>query len=349
MFSTYSVADNQVGQGTTFNGRSTYSGKVVFKDDFTNKLNFESNWHHTIKIADSPDYEFCVYTSDPSVSYIRDGNLVIKPTILPENFITSGRLEFGDECTGNPGTRECELQARSYMILPPVKSARLNTLGSFTFRYGIVEIIAKLPHGDWLVPELWLEPKDHIYGPDYKSGRIRLAMARGNENLKMNSEDLSCRKLEYGILMGSGDTIKTKAGTTNEPAGWHSDFHNFTLVWTRGQLSFYIDGENKYSVVEFQGTKLNEYLDFDLDVRNTWTSGTNIAPFDTEFYISLGVSAGGYRDFPDDSVSAGRRKPWKNYELKALLNFWQARGNWFSTWNGDDVALKVQRVKVTAV
>lgn len=55
-------------------------------------------------------------------------------------------------CTAKHGSKECEHQARSYLILPPVQSARINTLHSFTFRYGIVEIIARLPVGDWLIP-----------------------------------------------------------------------------------------------------------------------------------------------------------------------------------------------------
>lgn len=55
-------------------------------------------------------------------------------------------------CTGKRGTRECGYQAKSYLILPPVQSARINTLQSFSFRYGIVEIIARMPVGDWLLP-----------------------------------------------------------------------------------------------------------------------------------------------------------------------------------------------------
>lgn len=49
-------------------------------------------------------------------------------------------------------TRECELEAKSYIILPPVQTARITTKKSFSFRYGIVEIGAKLPSGDWIVP-----------------------------------------------------------------------------------------------------------------------------------------------------------------------------------------------------
>lgn len=55
-------------------------------------------------------------------------------------------------CTGKPDAGECGYKAISYKILPPVLSARLTTRKSFNFLYGKVEISAKLPTGDWLVP-----------------------------------------------------------------------------------------------------------------------------------------------------------------------------------------------------
>ena len=37
-------------------------------------------------------------------------------------------------------------------ILPPVMSGRIRTKGKFSFRYGRMEIEAKMPVGDWLWP-----------------------------------------------------------------------------------------------------------------------------------------------------------------------------------------------------
>lgn len=57
---------------------------------------------------------------------------------------------LSNSCSGQ--SKECGYTAKSYSILPPVQSARLTTQNSFAFRYGKVEIVAKLPLGDWLVP-----------------------------------------------------------------------------------------------------------------------------------------------------------------------------------------------------
>ena len=45
-------------------------------------------------------------------------------------------------------------------ILNPIMSARVRTVNSFAFKYGRIEIKAKMPKGDWLWPALWLLPKD---------------------------------------------------------------------------------------------------------------------------------------------------------------------------------------------
>lgn len=56
-----------------------------------------------------------------------------------------------NDCTNFKKTN-CERQADGYTIINPVRSACLTTEKSFSFKYGRVEIIAKLPLGDWLWP-----------------------------------------------------------------------------------------------------------------------------------------------------------------------------------------------------
>lgn len=46
----------------------------------------------------------------------------------------------------------CERHGTETSIINPVRSARLNTAESFSFTYGRLEVIAKLPTGDWLWP-----------------------------------------------------------------------------------------------------------------------------------------------------------------------------------------------------
>jgi len=39
-------------------------------------------------------------------------------------------------------------------MVPPVRSARLVSKGSKSIKYGRVEVVAKLPKGDWLWPAI---------------------------------------------------------------------------------------------------------------------------------------------------------------------------------------------------
>ena len=51
---------------------------------------------------------------------------------------------------------ECAIQSNSTKgdLIPPVRSARLTTKGKKSIRYGRVEVVAKLPKGDWLWPAI---------------------------------------------------------------------------------------------------------------------------------------------------------------------------------------------------
>jgi hypothetical protein len=60
------------------------------------------------------------------------------------------RRFYDSSCTGL--TDECKKTASGRMILPPVISAKVHTKNSFSFIYGRVEVIAKLPAGDWIYP-----------------------------------------------------------------------------------------------------------------------------------------------------------------------------------------------------
>lgn len=54
-------------------------------------------------------------------------------------------------CT-NPLWYGCIRTGTSNNVLNPIKSARLRTLRSFSFKYGRVVARARMPAGDWLWP-----------------------------------------------------------------------------------------------------------------------------------------------------------------------------------------------------
>lgn len=79
----------------------------------------------------------------------------MKPTITAKkigfNGVEHGHVSLAGFCT-DKNNYNCERQAGGDVIINPVRSARMNTKKSFSFKYGRVEVLAKTPTGNWLWP-----------------------------------------------------------------------------------------------------------------------------------------------------------------------------------------------------
>ncbi|CAG9088920.1 unnamed protein product [Plutella xylostella] len=321
------------------------AGDTVFYDDFES-LDTAYVWQTEHKIAlDHPEYPFISYQR--SAVEVQKGNLIIKPRLqqtepsFNADSMYSGALNLNDWCTGPPMT--CEMTASGVNVLPPVLSGRI-TNKNFTFRYGTVEIRAKVPQGDWLYPELLLVPFTHKYGvAPYASGLIKIATARGNLNLTSSSQDYGNKVLYGGPILERRcrDALqRTHALTTEE---WGKDFHTYSLKWTPDLIVLKVDGTewSRYSPSDKGMVGLLPESCQTSAVR--YQAGNKMAPFDQEFTLSLGLAAGGVTEFPDLP-----QKPWRDSASKAKLHFWQALDSWYQTW-GHNARLVVNYVKVTAV
>ena len=116
-------------------------------------------------IASSRTGSFDWTTTDPLNSYIDSEGLHIVPTItlnttditvnqLLDNYVLN--LTTTGTCTSTDVT-QCAIRSNSTAgtIINPVRSARLTTQGKFMITYGRVEVVAKMPEGDWLWPAIW--------------------------------------------------------------------------------------------------------------------------------------------------------------------------------------------------
>ena len=64
----------------------------------------------------------------------------------------------------------------------------------------------------------------------------------------------------------------------------------------------------------------------------------------------MNVAIGGTNEYFPDGVDGSyfyliKGKPWSNTEAHAVNSFWDNKESWYQTWNGDDVAMKVDWVK----
>lgn len=335
----------QVNETMHIGGEQTWTvankfANLLFHETFDSLK--DSVWNHEVKIPLTPDYEFCVYHNDQHSSiYVENGFLKIKPLILEnlygDNATTYGKLILSG-CTSKISS-ECERKGKSFHILPPILSGRLNTKNTFSFQYGKIEIRARFPKGDWLYPEMWLQPKYDYYGPNYSSGCVILGLSRGNENLiSTDGKIYDSRTLDFGLRVGTTKNLTNHivSQTLENGPRWTKDFHTYTTIWDSNGFQFFVDGK------EFGKLTPQE---------NGWMYGNNfnkMAPFDQEFYITLGVGVGGIRVFPDGTTSSGNVKPWKNVGAKAMLQFWHAKDQWLSSWrtNNEENIFEIDYIRI---
>ncbi|XP_026734112.1 beta-1,3-glucan-binding protein-like [Trichoplusia ni] len=314
-------------------------GSLIFSEDFDRtELKDLTNWQAEVRFPEQPDYPFNVYVPDGTVSF-EDGCLVITPLLTETQhhpgFLTES-LDLTVRCTGQVDTSECRRQASGAQILPPVMTGKLTTRHRFSFKFGRVEVRAKLPAGSWLIPEINLEPSENVYGSNrYESGLMRVAFARGNPSL--------AKKLYGGPVLSDTEPyrslhLKEKIGLEN----WNKEYHNYTMIWKPDGIQLFVDGEQYGNINPGEGFFASARENAVPHASN-WLRGTVMAPLDQTFYLSLGLRVGGVHDFADGLPD----KPWTNRGSKAVLDFWKRKDSWFPTWYNNN--LRVDYVRVFAL
>uniref|UniRef100_A0A1Q3FIF0 Putative beta-13-glucan-binding protein-like isoform x3 n=1 Tax=Culex tarsalis TaxID=7177 RepID=A0A1Q3FIF0_CULTA len=343
---------------TTASGSKAPKGRIcknqlIFEDHF-HQLD-RSVWRHENSLAGGGNWEFQWYSGSDRNSYTKDGKLFIKPTLTAdefgEDFLTSGTINLNqgspnDRCTDDPGFAQaffgCERTGSTDRILNPIRSARLRTKDSFAFKYGKVEIRAKLPAGDWLWPALWMLPQADSYGSWPRSGEIDIVETRGNRELYQGSENIGVTKLSSCLHFGANAGQKSEQCGTRTNGGLATKFNNYQMTWTEDVIQFGINGKVYRTVTPYEGFwKLGGFG------HNPWPQGSKMAPFDKEFFLVMNVAVGG--NFFPDNVRNPHRKPWTQGSPSAMTEFYKAKPDWYSTWHGEDAALQVDYVKVWAV
>ncbi|RUS79519.1 hypothetical protein EGW08_012717 [Elysia chlorotica] len=316
-------------------------GAVFFRDDFTSFST--SNWDYEVSMYGGYNGEFQVYTNDPKNVFTRDGNLYLQPTLtvddprFDENFLYNGKMDMTElfgYCTEAGNNNGCTREGKTYGILPPVMSGKVKSKP--TIRYGIVEIRARIPQGDWLWSAMWLLPKYDKYGIWPRSGEIDVMESRGNEG-PIGVEEVSST-LHWGPSIDQNKYYKTTG--KRHAANWADNFHTWRLEWTQDHLVTFVDN------VEIMRVGPNFWQNGGFDGTNIWAGGDKMAPFDQEFYMIFNVAVGGTTGFfPDGDYYSSAKKPWNNSSPQADQDFWNGHLDWQNTWQGDKAALVVDYVE----
>jgi beta-glucanase (GH16 family) len=213
-----------------------------------------------------------------------------------------------DQCTGNAfyGCYRNAMGSGNY--INPITSARLRSVNSFAFKYGRVQINAKLPKGDWIWPAIWMLPKDNEYGQWPASGEIDIVESRGNS---ASCEAGGVNKFGSTLHFGPGypyDAWEKAHAEYTHSADLSDDFHVYELEWTKDHIKTFFDGKLVLDFEHDSDTFTKGGFDKNLD--NPWKyEADKNAPFNREFYLIFNVAVGGTNTyFPDGKCG----KTWNN-------------------------------------
>jgi beta-glucanase (GH16 family) len=224
---------------------STFNN-LVWSDEFnTNGAVSSANWHHQTQLPNGNSWyngEAQHYTNRQVNSNVNNGilNIVAKK----ETFTDQG-------------------QTKQYT------SARLNS--KFAFKYGRVEVRAKLPIGAGTWPAIWMLGKNVIEPGAYWSatngtaswpacGEVDIMEHWGNNQNYVQSAMHTPSSFGGTVNIG-GQTVPTVS----------SEFHVYTLEWNSERMTFKVDGVVHY-------------------VYNPAVKDANTWPFDSDQYILLNVA-----------------------------------------------------------
>ncbi|MDR0791681.1 MAG: glycoside hydrolase family 16 protein [Chitinophagaceae bacterium] len=142
-------------------------------------------------------------------------------------------------------------------------SARINTQNNYSFKYGWVEMRAKLPGDPGTWPALWLLG-NNISGTNSVGwpacGEIDMMEAATNTW----GANVTGSSLHWGTLTSSGASNNTNKKLT--VSGLTSDFHLYQMDWRADHIAFYVDGVKIDSVANNSSMPFNQNFFFIFNV-----------------------------------------------------------------------------------
>lgn len=220
-----------------FEGNPNYT--LIYQDDFTGTGKPDpTRWTVDPRPKGWINGEQQVYTDTTyDNAVLRNGNLVI-----------TGRKDYPN-----------------YNTTEPWSSGRVISQNKMDFRYGKVEVRARLPRarGSW--PAIWLMPTTSAYGDWPKSGELDIMEHVGN---KLGTV-LSTVHTQNNNWMNGSHTSGSKTVANVDGA-----FHVYAMEWNEDSIRFTYDSVHCYTYV---------------NPKTDWKDW----PFDQKFHIILNVAIGG--------------------------------------------------------
>ena len=248
--------EEMVSQNKETNDWEIEGWNIVWQDEFDKDSLDLTKWSREIGGHGWGNNELQFYTDSDSNSYVENGNLTLKAQVVPQGIGSSKGLRY-------------------------YSSARLRTYGKGDWKYGRIEVKAKVASGQGIWPAIWMLPTDWLFGGWPSSGEIYIMEHVG---------------YDLGVVHGSVHTeaynhkINTQRSSARKIANVDTEFHVYSIIWDKDKISFFIDDVQYFL---FENDQQGNY--------KTW-------PFDQRFHLLINIAVGGdWPGNPDNSTNFPRK------------------------------------------
>ncbi|TWU36079.1 glycoside hydrolase family 16 protein [Novipirellula artificiosorum] len=214
---------------------------LVWQDEFNGDLLDYSKWEIEVNAFGGGNHELQIYTDRSKNVRVENGSLI---------------LEAHRDHAGVSGTE------REY------SSGRVRTKRRGDWKYGRVEVRAKLPRGAGIWPAIWMLPTEETYGGWAASGEIDIMEMRGQQ------PETVLGTLHYGPAWPNN--VHTGDSYTLPQGSFADDYHTFAVDWSKGKIEWRVDGHLYQTQTKW----------------NSSAAGFP-APFDQSFHLLLNLAVGG--------------------------------------------------------
>lgn len=146
-----------------------------------------------------------------------------------DQYYTSKRLENAEVSNG---TLKIKALLEDFVESHKYTSARINSKKVGGWKYGRIEVRAKLPEGQGIWPAIWMLPVDSEYGGWPDSGEIDIMEYFSHLPGKSYST-IHTKKFNHKIGTSIGDHVKSDS--------LHDDYHLYSIDWYPDRLEIFFD------------------------------------------------------------------------------------------------------------
>ena len=222
-------------------GASYTYNNLVWEDDFnTDGAADPTKWTYDLGAGGWGNQELQTYTSDSENAKVEGGSLIITA-----------------KADGNGG----------------YTSARLKSQGLYKFKYGRVEVKAKLPAAAGTWPAIWMLGSNFPVVGWPHCGEIDIMEQRGDD------KDTSLGTCHWFNTPGNNNA---KYGETTPVSNASTEFHLYTVEWTEESIKIFLDDVPFYELTNKNTLPFNDdfFLIFNLAIGGT--DGGTVDPAFTE-------------------------------------------------------------------